>query len=90
MFQVPTSTSERFEFQIGDDTYTVPLVKHLSVDLSTEIAEVGGTAGLLLAFTDGAREAVGRLDSEQFEALTTAWFEASGITLGESEASESS
>lgn len=92
-FQVPASKrsikQNLFEFTIEDTTYTVPKMKYLPVRVIAEM-ETGGLKAVLAAFGDEkAVEAVGELDSEQLEALTSAWSDESDITPGESSASVS-
>lgn len=90
-FQVPPSKrsikQNLYEFVIEDKKFTVPLMKFLPVRVIAEM-ETGGLKAVLAAFGDeDAVAAVGELDSEQLEALTTDWSEASNITAGESSAS---
>lgn len=94
-FQVPPSKrsikQNIFEFQTedGGKTFTVPKMKFLPVRVIAEM-ENGGLKAVLAAFGDeDAVKAVGELDSEQLEALTTAWSEESDISVGESSASDS-
>lgn len=97
-FIVPNSQAEapanRFEFVVpGDDTvYSLPLLKYLPVGVVNAAENAGGDLGkVLAAFGDGpARDAVETLNAEQIEALTAAWGEASGVTLGESGGSPTS
>jgi hypothetical protein len=91
-YEVPKSKAglkaNRFEFKIDGKVYSVPLLKNLPIDAAIKLGE-GGLANLVAAF--GEHEAVVRtLDEEQLDALTDAWAKASGITLGESSASETS
>lgn len=92
-FTVPESKrsikQNQFEFEIDGATYTVPKMKYLPVRVIADM-ESGGLAAVLKAFGDeNAVAAVSELDSEQLEALTNAWSEASDITPGESSASDS-
>lgn len=94
-FQVPQSKKSikqnRFEFQIGDDVFEVPLLKFAPVR-AAELLEKGEQVQALLAMLDdeAARDAVRSLDGEQFGALMDAWSKASGVDAGESAASPGS
>lgn len=95
MFQVPESkksiNQNRFEFQLGDESYSMPLLKFAPVEVA-ELLEQGKEVAALLALceNDAARAALRKLDGEQFGALSDAWAAASGVSAGESQASSSS
>lgn len=95
VYEIPTSkasqTEHQFHFQIpGSDTvHTVPLLKYLPIGVAAKLESADSLTETLLIFGDAA-EAVGGLDSEQFEGLLDAWRAASGITEGESQASSDS
>lgn len=92
MYQVPKSKKSikqnQFEFEIDGKQYTVPLLKYLPVSTIIRF-ESEGFKAVLEAFGTHA-DIVGALDQEQFEGLTKAWTEESGIDLGESQASDPS
>lgn len=98
-FQVPESKrsirQNRFEFALPDGTeVSIPKAKYLTIGqietLSTMGEEISLTNMLELFQEPAAAEAVRTLDAEQLQALMTAWQEDSGLTLGESSASEQS
>lgn len=94
-FAVPQSKKSikqnRFEFEVEDVTYDVPLLKFSPV-AAMEAFENGKniTGFLLTADSDKARDALRSLDSDQLEALSDAWSAASDVTPGESAGSSSS
>ena len=91
MFKVqPVEEQLDFEFDIEGTVYTVRRIKYLPVDLTLEIANDDSPFASLIAFGPEARAAIGKLTQDQAQALISAWFEDSGIDLGESVASESS
>jgi hypothetical protein len=91
-FVVPKSKKSikqnKFEFDIDGVTYSVPLIKFLPIGVVEKFGDDGLT-GILSAFDGAAAKAVRTLDGEQFEALSNAWTEASGVDTGESSASAS-
>lgn len=96
MFEVPAKKAsrgqDRFKFSIPgtDGQFSVRKLKFLSVGKRDEIGD-GGSA-LLGFFCDGNAKqdaAVRELDEAQFNELVKAWQADSGVSLGESEASES-
>lgn len=96
MFEVPAKKAskgqDRFKFAIPgfDGQFSVRKLKFLPVGTRDEIG--GGGGPILEFFSEGSakqREAVRSLDEEQFNALVNAWQVDSGVSLGESEASES-
>ena len=95
MFEVPASKAsegqDRFEFTVPGKVgkFSVKKLKFLSVGKRDEIGD-GGRA-MLEFFREGSAkqgDAVRALDEEQFNALVNAWQSDSGVTLGESGASE--
>lgn len=102
-FVVPKSKASikqnRFEFQIDGTKYDVPLLKYLAGDKIEQIAAAeskGGIAAVAAAYGlfgergTPAGDAVRHLDQEQLEALTSAYMDASGVSVGESSASTDS
>ena len=95
MYEVPKSRSSlkknRFEFRIGDDTYSVPLLKFLKPSIAFALDGASSTAAVQALFDEYLPEAFGKFeDGEQLEAFMSAWQEASGIEAGESSASSDS
>jgi hypothetical protein len=94
-FAVPQSKKSlkqnRFEFTIEGETHELPLLKFVSAG-AAEAFELGqNTRGLILgADSERTRDLIRSLDSDQLEALTNAWGEASGISTGESQGSSDS
>lgn len=94
-FAVPQSKKSikqnRFEFEVGGETFDVPLLKFAPV-AAMEAFENGKniTGFLMTADSDRAREALRGMDSEQLDALSDAWSEASDVTPGESAGSSDS
>lgn len=102
-YQVPKSKASikqnRFEFSIDGKTYSVPLLKYLSGNKIEEIAaaeDKGGMASIVVSFSifgdkgTPAGDAVRTLDQDQLGELNDAYMKASGISVGESEASTDS
>ena len=97
-FKVPDSkrsiAQNRFEFKVPGNrkTFSVPRAKYLTIGQVEKLSELGDNLNMtdLLALFDEpeALEAARGLDIEQLQALMEAWQEDSGLTLGESEASE--
>lgn len=94
-FDVPASKKSikqnRFEFTLEGVPHSIPLLKFAPV-IAAEHFEAGrDVAGLIACCeNDDAKAALRSLDGDQLGALTDAWFAASGVTAGESEASEES
>lgn len=92
-FDVPASKKSikqnRFEFTLEGETHSIPLLKFAPVE-AVENFELNRNVAAILACceNEAARNAVRSLDSEQFDALMEAWYKASGISVGESSASE--
>lgn len=94
-FEVPASkksiAQNRFEFTLDDRTYSIPLLKFATVEAAEALEEDRTVRAVMLACeTEEAADAVRSLDGEQFNALVSAWAEASGITVPESLASTDS
>jgi len=98
-FKVPESkrsiAQNRFEFELPDGaTYSIPKAKYLTTGQVEKLSTVGGDLTLtdLLDLFDEteAATAVRQLDVEQLQALMAAWQADSGLTVGESSASEPS
>lgn len=99
MYVVPKSKKSlkqnQFEFQLNEQTFSLPRVKFLSPSegLALEKNGAGGVRDLFEKHAPGAFEQFE--DGEQFEALVTAWQKDSedvsgGVSLGESPASSDS
>lgn len=85
VYEVKRSPVEkkRFEFTIDGETYSVPLVKHLTVEQIEKLEESGlSVRGIMVLFGETAA-AVRTLDQEEFLGLSKAWAEESGVSLGE-------
>jgi len=96
MYEVPAKKAskgqDRFQFSIpgSDGRFSVRKLKLLTVGVRDEIGD--GGSPMLEFFCEGSakqREAVRGLNEEQFNDLVRAWQVDSGVTLGESQASES-
>ena len=88
VFHVPDGTNERWEFEIGGVTYSLPRVKSLAIDVYEEMNEKFRReevhAGLsLLTSDDTTTAALKSLQVGQFEALVNEWQKDSGVTMGE-------
>lgn len=88
-----TEALPAFDFKIGEDAYSVPLLTSISADemreLSREISEAGkdGAATVYAAklreiFDEHAPGAVSKLTQGQWIGLARAYEEASGISAG--------
>lgn len=101
-FTVPESKrsirQNQFEFHVPGDrkVYRIPKAKYLPVGLiekfEGEKKELS-VADVLAMFDNGddaTLAAIRTLDAEQLQALTKAWQQDSGLTVGESEASTDS
>lgn len=97
-FEVPKSKASlkqnRFEFNFPGEkkTYSLPLIKFLPPWLALRFKEATDVdeqtfRDLFDVIAPGEDLFAKFDDSEQFEAFMSAWGEASGVTLGESEAS---
>lgn len=94
-FDVPASkksiAQNRFEFTLDGVTHSIPLLKFAPVEAAEHFENGRNVAGILACCeNDDARDAVRSLDGAQFGALMDAWGAASGVTPGESSASEES
>lgn len=92
-FDVPASkksiAQNRFEFTLEGESYSLPLLKFAPVAAAEHFENGRNVAGILACCeNEAAREAVRSLDSDQFGELLNAWSAASGVTPGESPASE--
>jgi len=88
VFHVPDATDDRWEFELGGVTYTLPRVKSLAIDVYEQMSEHFAReqvhAGLsLLTNDDATTAAIKSLQVGQFEALVNEWQKDSGVTLGE-------
>jgi len=86
VFKVPASKAEaeRFEFSIGDGTYSLPNMNHIPVEAGILFAEEKALQAVVASADDEkTRAAVKRLTVEQLSALVEAWGEASGVEAGE-------
>jgi hypothetical protein len=94
-FDVPASKKSikqnRFEFNLEGVTHSIPLLKFAPVEAAEHFEAGRNVAGILACCeNDAARDAVRSLDGDQFGPLMDAWQKASGVTAGESPASEES
>ena len=94
-FDVPASKKSikqnRFEFTLEGEKHSIPLLKFAPVEAAEQFELGRDVSGILACCeNDKARDAIRGLDGDQFGALMDAWSEASGVTAGESEASEES
>lgn len=96
-FQIPESKrsikQNRFEFTLPDGTTaSMPKAKYLTIGQVERLSKLGTEMALtdmLELFEEpDALEAVRTLDGEQLQALMEAWQVDSGISVGESSASE--
>lgn len=91
MFTLEKSTIEYFEFDIkGSRTkYKVPLLRHLTMDLVLEAADMQNKseeeamAFVMKIFDRYEPGLVGGLTGDEFGRLAHAYFDASGISMGE-------
>lgn len=103
VYKVPKSKASikqnRFEFDIAGKVYDIPLMQYVSGGLVEQVAELeakGGIAAISASYVffgpvgTPIGDAVRTLDSEQMEALSKAYMEASNVSVGESEASTDS
>jgi hypothetical protein len=98
VYQVPASKASikqnRFEFTLpgSKKVYSVPLMKFIKpaivIDLDGTLTQEAMGVRLFKEYLPEVFSLID--DSEQLEALMAAWQEASGVTVGESTASESS
>lgn len=100
-FKVPESKrsikQNRFEFELPDGTeVSIPKAKYLTIGQIETLTNKSGASDVkltdLLDLFDEpeAAIAVRSLDSDQLTALMSAWQDDSGLTLGESSASDQS
>jgi hypothetical protein len=97
VFQVPASKASikqnRFEFQLpgSKKVHSVPLLKFLKPSLALELEDASEVAAARILFNEYLPEAFAQFeDAEQLGAFLEAWKDASGIGVGESEASADS
>lgn len=95
MFVVPesdaTKPENRFEFQIGKMTYSVPKLGYVNGEASLLLEQDRNLEGLIAAFdNDEAREAYKSLQTDQRAQFNKAWVEASKVSPGESDGSADS
>lgn len=104
VYAVPASKrslkQNRFEFTVPGDKklYSMPLARYLTTGQVEEMSKLGDEVGILDilalfderggAVTKGASAAVRTLEQEQVQELMVAWQTESGISVGESSASE--
>jgi hypothetical protein len=94
-FDVPQSrksvSQNRFEFTHDGVTHSIPLLKFAPVRAALHFQHGEELDGIVACCeNEAAKAALLSLDGEQFTALIDAWSKASGVTPGESEASEES
>lgn len=98
-YEVPQSKKSlkqnvfEFTFPRSKKVYSVPLVKYIRPGLAIEIGELGEVEmvkRLFEEFAPGQNLLDKFEDMEQLEAWAHAWREASGISVGESQASAES
>lgn len=97
VYEIPKSKASigqnRFEFRFPDSdrVHSVPLLKYLKPSLAMQIVESSEMVGARMLLDTYLGETFEDFeDSEQLQAFMAAWQEASGIALGESQASSSS
>lgn len=95
MFQVPDTkgaeAANRFEFSVGEETFSVPLLKFAPVEAQILFDRGYNAEGLIAcADTPEAAAAIRKLAADQLDALETAWVAASKVSPGESEPSTDS
>lgn len=94
-FQVPASKKSqkqnRFEFEHDGKTLDVPLLKFVTAAAAEAFESGREVTGLILAADKPeVQTALRSMDSDQLEALMSAWGKASKITVGESQGSSDS
>lgn len=95
MFIVPESDAKkpenRFEFQVGDKTYSVPKLGFVSGEASLMFEQGREIEGSLAAFDDDeARTIYAGLSRDQRTAFDADWIAASKVSPGESQGSADS
>lgn len=93
-FTVPASGKDdpknRFEFQIGDETYSVPLLGFAPIEAAL-LFEIGqNIEGIMACAGEEGAAAIRDLTRDQYDALEQAWIAASKVAPGESEGSTDS
>lgn len=91
MFTLKKEKIETFDFKIegSKTTHKIPLLRHLPMDMALEaknLADADDDEALEFVkriFDAYAPGVVGTLTSGEFAELTTGYFEASGVNLGE-------
>ena len=91
MFTLEKSTIEYFEFDIKGSRkkYKIPLLRYLTMDLVLEAADLGNKteaeamAFVMKIFDRYEPGLMGNLTGEDFGTLSQAYFNASGISMGE-------
>lgn len=97
VYQVPASKASikqnRFEFKLPGKSkvYSVPLMKYVKPSIVIDLDGTGDKEAMgVRLFKEYLPEVFPLLeDSDQLESLMNAWEKASGVTVGESEASDS-
>lgn len=94
-FQIPESKKSikqnRFEFELGGKTFEIPHLKFAPAGAMEHFEQERTMSGLMLVCDDDeTREALRGLDGDQLSAFMDAWAKASGVDMGESQASSSS
>lgn len=96
VYEIPKSRASiaqnRFDFKFAGSTkkYSVPLMKYIKPALAMRLEQMSNTEVVVALFEEyfpGEALFEKFEDGEQFEAFMRAWQEASGVDLGESEAS---
>lgn len=96
VYEVPRSKKSlkqnQFTFKLEGKTYSIPLMRYLKPSVMEQMtnatAEDSFGAARALFASVGHPDLLDQFeDSEQLDALMSAWQEASGITVGESESS---
>lgn len=98
VYEVPKSKKSlkqnRFSFKHDGQTFELPKFKFLTVGQLELMSGEGTQLTGMLSIAGGADTPLGRafreLDGEQLEGLVEAWQADSGVTLGESKASDDS
>lgn len=101
-YVVPASAGvkaeNRFEFTIGDETFSVPFLQYLNAEAveylespdRNRIGEITFIRRLITLADEKAGAAVRPLARDQVKGLSEAWAKASEVTEGESSASDDS
>lgn len=91
MFTLKKEKIETFDFKVEGDkaTYKIPLLRHLPMDMALQakdLADADDDEALEFVkdiFDSYAPGVVGGLTANEFTELTSGYFEASGVSLGE-------